>query len=113
MGNTQEFGQGERALTRAAEMVSQARGDLNGFVSQLDNQIAGIQGQWGGAGARAFQILHAAWTEKQTMINNALDRFAEALTATEHDNTVTDETQGSNFSQMVSQIEGSPNAPTL
>lgn len=112
MGYTQEFGQGERALTRAAELVSQARTELNQIAGELDVQIQGVNGQWGGAGGRAFQILHAAWMEKQTMINNALDTFASSLTETEHDNIATDEAQSANYASLSGRLDGT-STPTI
>ncbi len=95
-----EFGQGEGTLTRAAGLVTDARSEFTTIASKLTDQISAVQGQWGGAGAQAFFVLHQAWTEKQQTIVSALDEFASSLGVTERDNVSTDESQGSNFSRL-------------
>ncbi len=95
-----EFGQGEGTLTRAAGLVSDARSEFTTIASRLTDQIAAVQGQWGGAGAQSFFVLHQAWTEKQQVIVKALDDFASSLGVTERDNVSTDEAQGANFSRL-------------
>lgn len=100
MGHAPEFGQGEGTLTRASQLVQDARSDFNGFSARLDGQIAAVQGRWGGQGAQAFFLLHQAWTEKQKVIVDALDEFSASLTSTERDNVSTDETQGSSYGRL-------------
>ncbi|WP_309648886.1 WXG100 family type VII secretion target [Nocardioides sp.] len=95
-----EFGQGEGVLTRAAGMVSDARIDFNNISRQLTDQIAGVQGRWGGQGATAFFALQQAWTEKQQVIVDALNEFENSLGVTERDNISTDDAQGANFTNL-------------
>lgn len=104
MSNAPEFGQGEGTLTRASGMVSDARADFMTISSKLTDQIAAVQGKWGGQGASAFFVLHQAWSEKQKVIVDALDEFANSLTTTEKDNTSTDDTQGSNYGRLNSRL---------
>jgi WXG100 family type VII secretion target len=99
-----EMGQGERTLTRAAGLVQQARQDFDSLSKALDGQIAGLQGKWAGAGGTAFFTLHQAWTEKQTVITNALNDFEASLTSTERDNLNTDETQSANYNRFVGRL---------
>lgn len=99
-----EFGQGEGTLTRAAGMVTDARTDFDQIASRLTDQIAAVQGQWGGQGASAFFILHQAWTEKQGVIVKALDDFANSLGVTERDNVSTDEAEGSNYTRLTNRV---------
>ena len=99
-----DYGQGEGTLSRAAGLVAEAKADFNTISGKLTGQIAGVQGQWGGAGASAFFTLHQAWTEKQKTIVSALDEFSAALTTTERTNTSTDQDQGSNFSRLSSRL---------
>ena len=101
-----EMGQGERTLTRAAGLVAEAKQDFDGLSKALDGQIAGIQGKWAGAGGTAFFALHQAWTEKQTVITNALNEFEASLTSTERDNLNTDETQSSNYNRFAGRLGG-------
>ncbi|MGY2700819.1 hypothetical protein [Nocardioides sp. HB32] len=55
------------------------------------------------AGARFF-ALHQAWTEKQTVITNALNEFEASLTSTERDNMSTDETQSSSYNRFAGRL---------
>lgn len=100
----QEYGQGEGTLTRAAGLVSDAKVEFDQIAGRLTDQIAAVQGQWGGAGASAFFVLHQAWTEKQKVITDALNEFENSLGVTERDNVSTDESQGSNFGRLTNRI---------
>lgn len=99
-----EYGQGEGTLTRAAGMVTEARTEFTQIAGRLTGQISAVQGQWGGAGASAFFILHQAWTEKQEVIVKALDEFANSLGVTQRDNVSTDDAQHSNFSRLSNRV---------
>jgi WXG100 family type VII secretion target len=102
--NSNEFGQGEGVLTRAAGMVADARADFNNISRQLTDQISSVQGRWGGQGATAFFALQQAWTEKQQTIVDALNEFENSLGATERDNVNTDESQGTNFANLTHKL---------
>ncbi len=101
-----EMGQGEGTLTRAAGLVTQAKADFDRMSSKLDGQIAGLQGQWVGAGGAAFFNLHRAWTEKQAVIVSALNEFEASLTSTERDNINTDETQSAAYARTAGRLGG-------
>lgn len=83
----------EKALSRAATMVQEARGDLTRLQGNLSGQIEAVRMRWQGEGGNAFQVLHTAWQEKQTRITRALDDFERSLLETEQDNTTTDQSQ--------------------
>ena len=100
MSNAPEFGQGEGTLTRAAGLVSDAKADFTTISGRLTDQIAAVQGRWGGQGATAFFALHQAWTEKQEIIVSALDEFSASLTTTEKDNVSTDDTQNASYTKL-------------
>ncbi|GEP33390.1 hypothetical protein NSZ01_11580 [Nocardioides szechwanensis] len=102
--NSNEFGQGEGVLTRAAGMVADARSDFNTISRQLTDQISQVQGRWGGQGATAFFALQQAWTEKQQVIVDALNEFENSLGVTERDNINTDDAQGSNFTNLTHKL---------
>ncbi|WP_051218019.1 WXG100 family type VII secretion target [Nocardioides insulae] len=91
------FGQGEGTLSKAAEMVREAKGDFDNLASQLSSQIDGARAQWKGQGGNAFFALHQAWTEKQRTVVSALNEFESSLRSTEKDNVSTDDTQSQNF----------------
>ncbi len=99
-----EMGQGERTLTRAAGLVSQAKQDFDSMSQTLEGQIAGLQGKWAGAGGTAFFSLHQAWNDKQRIITKALNDFEASLTSTERDNMSTDDTQSSNYSRLTGRL---------
>ena len=99
-----EMGQGEHTLTRAAGLVSDAKGDLDGLSSALEGQIQGLRGRWTGAGGSAFFALHQAWTDKQRVITRALDELGAALASTERDNMSTDETQSSGYATYAGRL---------
>lgn len=104
MANASEFGQGEGTLSRAAGLVSDAKADFTTISGRLTDQIAAVQGRWGGQGATAFFVLHQAWTEKQKVIVDALDEFSASLTTTERDNVSTDDTQGANYTKLTGRL---------
>lgn len=104
MSNAPEYGQGEGTLTRAAGLVSDARADFNNISGRLTDQIAAVQGKWGGQGASAFFVLHQTWTEKQRTIVGALDEFAQSLTVTERDNVSTDDEQSAGYGRLSSRL---------
>jgi WXG100 family type VII secretion target len=99
-----EMGQGEKTLTRAAGLVADAKSDFESMSRTLDGQIQGLQGKWAGAGGSAFFALHQAWTEKQTVITNALNEFEASLTSTERDNMSTDEAQSSSYNRFAGRL---------
>lgn len=98
--SNQDYGQGEKTLSKAAAMVQAAKGDFDKLSSKLDGQIQGLNGKWVGSGGSAFFALHAAWTEKQKIIVKALNDFEQSLTTTEKDNVSTDDTQSANYSKV-------------
>lgn len=102
--SSNEMGQGEGTLSRAAGMVAEARADFDRLSNKLEGQIQGLQGRWVGAGGSAFFQLHQAWTEKQRVIVSALNEFEQSLTSTERDNVNTDDTQMSNYNRNASRL---------
>ncbi|GGO72983.1 WXG100 family type VII secretion target [Nocardioides deserti] len=99
------FGQGEATLSRAAGMVSDARGDFMTLAGQLSDQLSALQGKWVGEGGRAFFALHQTWSEKQRTIVNALDDFSASLTSTEQLNVNTDQESGGGMSRLTSRLQ--------
>ena len=79
---TQEMKAGDRTLSRAAGMVSNARSDFDRLSRTMSDTIVGYQSKWQGQGGKAFFALHQAWTEKQDRIVRALTDFEAALTST-------------------------------
>lgn len=103
---TSEYGQGERALSKAAGLVAEAKRDLDTYSRELSDQITGLRGRWVGQGATSFFTLHQAWTEKQARIVRALDEFEASLLSTEKDNLATDDTQSAGYRRTVGRLGG-------
>ena len=99
-----QYGQGEGTLSKAAEMVRDAKADFDQLAKTLEGQIQGAQSSWKGAGGTAFFALHQAWTEKQNTIVSALNEFESSLRSTEKDNTSTDDSQSQNFAGFQSRL---------
>lgn len=90
----------DQALTRGAQMVSAARGDLEQQLSSLRGKLAGIGAQWRGAGSTAFQQVMTRWDEDARRITSALNEFEANLRASEQTYNANDETQSASFSKL-------------
>ena len=101
-----EMGHGEGTLTRAAGLVTEARGDLGRLSGKLEAQVSGLQSQWAGAGGQAFFELHRAWTERQMVIVGALGELEASLASTEQDNISTDEAQSASYRSALGRLGG-------
>lgn len=112
MGMT-DFGQGEGTLTRAQDLVEVAMGDFERLAQKLTNDIAALEGKWGGQGAQAFRTLYQAWEEKQGVIVRALNGFAESLGATERLNYEQEDLVVQNTSQLTAGLDATAKPPTL
>ncbi|MDF9717354.1 WXG100 family type VII secretion target [Nocardioides sp. ChNu-153] len=95
---------GEGTLSNAAQMVADAKVEIDQKCRTLEGQIQGIGARWGGQGAAAFHRLHVAWQEKQRTINDALNDFERSLLDTERDTTSTDSSQADTFSSSFSRL---------
>lgn len=87
------MGQEAAALSRGAEQVRTARGDVSRLCHQLSAEMQAAQSHWRGGGGRAFQNLMVAWQDRQQRIVGALDGLAASLDGTERDNVSTDQAQ--------------------
>jgi uncharacterized protein YukE len=99
MSSAPEMGQGIETLSRAAGMVEHARRDFECYNRELVQHIESARTSWIGQGARAFEALGHAWSERQRTITDALDGFEAALLSIEKDNVGTDDAQSSAFAR--------------
>lgn len=104
--NSPEMLAGNQTLTRAAGMVAGAKTDFDRLSANLSDQITGMISRWQGAGGMAFQNLHRAWQEKQTVIVNALNEFEASLVSTDRDFTTTDDTQAQASTVNIGRLDG-------
>ena len=98
------YGQTEKALSKGADFVDQARGDVKNKCGVLSGNIQTMMGGWGGQGATAFNNLMIAWQEKQETILKALDQLSASLVETEKDNVSTDENQAGTHNNLMSRL---------
>lgn len=94
----------DQALTRGAQMVASARGDLDSQLGSLRGKLSGIGAQWRGAGSSAFQQVMVRWDEDARKIIQALDEFESNLRASEQTYNANDEAQSSTFGKLSSRL---------
>ena len=94
------YGQTEKALSKGADYVDQARADVKNKFCVLTGNIQTMMGGWGGQGATAFNNLMIAWNEKQDTILKALDQLSASMKETERDNVSTDESQSATHANL-------------
>ena len=85
--------QTEKALSKGAEYVNTARGDVKTKCNTVSDRVNDMMAGWGGQGATSFGNLMVAWQEKQEQILKALDQLATSMQETEKDNVATDQSQ--------------------
>ncbi len=96
--------QTEKALSKGAEFVNTARGDVNTKCGNLSDQVNEMMAGWGGQGATAFSNLMVAWQDKQQTILKALDQLATSMVETEKDNVATDQTQSDSHANLQNRL---------
>lgn len=95
-----EMSKQDQALTRAAQMVQSARGDLDQQLGSLRGKLSGIGAQWQGAGSAAFQQVMARWDESARKITSALNEFEANLQASEQTYNAADEQQSATYAKL-------------
>lgn len=89
----------ERALTRAADMVRSAHGDLTREVNAMPSRLA-TKGSWEGGGAAGFTNLITVWNQETTKIVRALNDFEANLTGADVAYTAADDAQMDKYNQI-------------
>lgn len=99
-----QFGQTEKALSKASDLVDTARIDVKAKCGTLSGQVQELMGAWGGQGATAFNGLMTAWQERQEIVLRSLDQLSASLRETEKDNVSTDESQAATHTNLASRL---------
>ena len=99
-----EVSKQDQALTRGAQMVSSAKGDLDQQLSSLRGKLSGIGAQWRGAGSTAFQQVMVRWDEDARKITSALTEFETNLRVSDQTYNANDETQSSSFGKLAGRL---------
>lgn len=101
-----EMSKQDQALTRGAQLVSEARGELDQQMSALRGKLTGIGSQWVGAGSAAFQQVMTRWDEDTRRIVSALNEFEQSLRSAEATYTASDEQQAQAFAKFQGALGG-------
>jgi uncharacterized protein YukE len=100
-----ELSREEGALTRAADMVRSAHGDLTREVNSMPQRLA-TKGAWEGGGASGFTNLVTVWNTETDKIVRALNDFEANLTGADVTYTQTDDVQLDTYSQISARMGG-------
>ncbi|MGH8867349.1 MAG: WXG100 family type VII secretion target [Actinomycetes bacterium] len=101
-----EMSKQDQALTRGAQLVSEARSELDQQMSALRGKLAGVGAQWVGAGSAAFQQVMTRWDEDTRRIVTALNDFETNLRSSEATYTSSDDQQAQAFSRFQGALGG-------
>ena len=99
-----EISKQDQALSRAAQLVAEARQDLDQQCGALRGKLQGIGSQWVGAGATAFAQVMERWDTDTRKVVTALDDFEQNLKASESTYTAVDSSQQSTFQRLSSRL---------
>jgi WXG100 family type VII secretion target len=94
----------EQALTRGAQMVQSARGDLTSQLNALRGQLAHLVTDWQGAGGASFGNVMQRWDQDSAKIISALDEFEVNLKASEQTYNAADEEQAASYGRLNSRL---------
>ncbi|TNM36198.1 hypothetical protein FHP29_18620 [Nocardioides albidus] len=100
-----EFGHGEGALKKVADLVAQTKQDLVKKSGEMEGELEQLRTAWVGGGGTAFASVKNAWIEKHKVVTAALDKFEASLIETESDNTNTDSTVGGDLASFLSKLD--------
>lgn len=95
-----EISKQDQALSRAANLVAEARQELNGQLQQLGGKLQGIGSQWRGSGAAAFNNVMERWNADAQKIIQSLEAFEDNLEKSESTYTAADDAQSAAFSKL-------------
>lgn len=90
----------DRALITGANLVSDAKSDLDGRFSTVRAQVASAAAAWAGGGSQAFQQAMTSWDTSVRKVNEALTEFETSLRRTQSDFDETDAAQSDQFHKL-------------
>lgn len=100
-----EFGHGEGALKKVAELVAETKVDLKKYADQMEIDLEDMKQKWVGGGGLAFANVKNAWLEKNRVVTTALDQFESSLIETESDNLNTDGQASGDLAGFLSKLD--------
>lgn len=99
-----EISKQDQALTRGAQLVAEARQELDAQLKSLGGKLQNIGGQWVGAGSASFTQAMQRWNEDASKIVASLDKFEADLKSAESTYTNVDSEQQAAFSKLSSRL---------
>ncbi|GAB2512903.1 hypothetical protein GCM10027064_08380 [Microbacterium petrolearium] len=99
-----EVSAADGAIERGAQIVAQAKIQLNTDITQLEGKLAGIGASWQGSAATAFTSLMQAWRAQAKKITDNLDAFEANLKSSQVGYTTSDDTSASAMSNLQSRL---------
>lgn len=99
-----EVSRQDQAITRGANMVNQARADLDQQLSALRGKLSSLGAQWIGSGSTSFHSTMTRWDDSARRITSALDGFEANLRSSEQTYTASDEEQSAAFSNIAGRM---------
>ena len=93
-------------FTNAQQKVMTVRADVDAILKQVMDQVMGLQGQWTGSAATAFNNMMIRFQTDQKALNDALEAIAEQLGAAGGTYQAQEEAKQSSFGNLSAQLEG-------
>lgn len=97
-----QFTTGSPEMLAAVSSMEQANRALQGNIKNLQSEVEGVSGAWGGAAATAFTTLMGKFGEDAAKLNKDLQQIADAVRS----NNTTYQAQEDQAQSSMSQILG-------
>jgi len=92
-------------LSQIGDRINYAQAEFKRLSTLLSGQLEHMPKSWEGLGGAAFGKLHAEWQVRQGEITKALQLFEDALTTTQKDAAVNDESQSGSMFRINGNLE--------
>jgi len=93
-------------FTNAHQKVTSVREDVDGTLKSVRDQVAGLQGEWAGQAATAFNNLMMRFDQDAVKLNQALQAIADQLAAAGSTYEQQEESKNQAFGNISSQLNG-------
>lgn len=93
-------------FTDAHAKVVSVREDVDATLKQTMDVVAGLEGQWRGAAATAFNNMMLRFKDDTAKLNQALEAIAEQLQAAGSEYQVQEDTKLDAFGNLSAQLDG-------
>ncbi len=95
----------EGGLNHIGDRINFAQAEFKRLSAMLSGQLEHMPQKWQGSGGAAFGKLHIEWQTRQGEIAKALQLFEDALSTTQKDASVNDESQSGSMFQINKNLE--------